>query len=29
LSGVGLKDDTATSNAQLNTPRRNFLLENR
>jgi ethanolamine ammonia-lyase small subunit len=29
LSGVGLKDDTATGNAQLNTPRRNFLLENR
>lgn len=29
LSGVGLKDDTAADNAQLNTPRRNFLLENR
>lgn len=29
LSGVGLKDDTAIDNAQLNTPRRNFLLENR
>jgi ethanolamine ammonia-lyase small subunit len=29
LSGVGLKDDTAVDNVQLNTPRRNFLLENR